>query len=74
MVGRVGRDDFGAALRATLAADGIDARYLGTAGETSGIAVIMVDDAGQNRIVLVPGANAFLDAHDADAGRELTSR
>jgi ribokinase len=73
MVGRVGRDDFGAALRATLAADGIDVRYLGTAGETSGIAVIMVDDAGQNRIVLVPGANALLDAHDADAVRELTT-
>jgi ribokinase len=71
MVGRVGRDDFGAALRATLAADGIDVRNVCTAGDTSGIAIIMVDDAGQNRIALVPGANALLTAADADCACEL---
>ena len=73
MVGRVGRDDFGAALRATLAADGIDVRHVGTAGEASGIAVIMVDDAAQNRIAVIPGANALLGPHDADAVLELTT-
>src|SRR5579862_7005007 len=44
MVGRVGRDEFGATLRATLAADGIDVRNVREAGDTSGIAMIMVDD------------------------------
>lgn len=73
MVGRVGHDNFGAALRATLAADGIDVRHVGTAGETSGIAVIVVDDDAQNRIALVAGANALLGPDDADTVRELTT-
>lgn len=73
MVGRVGRDDFGAALRATLAADGIDVRHVVTAGESSGIAVILVDDAAQNRIALIAGANALLTPQDADAIVELTT-
>jgi len=71
MVGRVGRDDFGAALRATLVADGIDVRHVVTSAESSGIAVIMVDDAAQNRIALIAGANALLTAEDADAVAEL---
>jgi ribokinase len=73
MVGRVGSDDFGAALRAMLAADGIDVCHIGTAGEVSGIAVIMVDDAAQDRIAVIPGANALLGPHDADAVLELTT-
>src|SRR6266545_924416 len=71
MVGRVGRDDFGATLRAALAADGIDVRHVGTAGDASGIAVIIVDDDAQNRIALIPGANALLAPQDADAVAEL---
>lgn len=73
MVGRVGRDAFGAALRAALAADGIDVSHIGMAGQTSGIAVIMVDDAAQNRIAIIPGANALLSPQDADGVPELTT-
>jgi ribokinase len=75
MVGRVGGDDFGAALRAGLAADGIDVHHVAAAGDSSGIAVIIVDDAAQNRIALVAGANGLLTPQDADAVAELrTSR
>ncbi len=73
MVGRVGRDGFGAALRAALAADGIDVDSVGTAGDSSGIAVIVVDDAAQNRIALVPGANAQLGPADADAAPAIAT-
>jgi len=73
MVGRIGSDDFGVALRATLAADGIDVRHVVSAGDSSGIAMIMVDDDAQNRIALIAGANALLAPADADAVAELAT-
>ena len=66
MVGCVGDDDFGRTLRNALAADGIDVAQVRTAGASTGVAVVMVDDAGENRITIIPGANDFLKA-DAEA-------
>lgn len=63
MIGRVGGDAFGAVLREGLARDGIDTGALVTRPEVaSGVAVILVEDSGQNRILLAPGANGALDA------------
>lgn len=62
MVGCVGEDDFGEALRSALAADGVDVSNVRTAGDTTGVAVVMVDAEGENRITLVPGANELLKA------------
>ena len=74
MVGRVGDDAFGAALLAGQQADGVDTRWvLRTPGTASGVALITVNDAGQNNIVVVPGANGLLtprDIRDADAAFE----
>ena len=62
MVGRVGIDPNGDALKAGLAADGIDVREVkGLASTHTGVASIWVEDDGQNRIVLAPGANGLLD-------------
>src|ERR1700749_3040785 len=62
MVGRVGIDPNGDALKAGLAADGIDAREVkGLASTHTGVASIWVEEDGQNRIVLAPGANGLLD-------------
>jgi ribokinase len=62
MVGRVGIDPNGDVLKAALAADGIDAREVrGLASTHTGVASIWVEDDGQNRIVLAPGANGLLD-------------
>ena len=67
MVGRVGRDDFGSALRATLRADGIDCTYVFEDEKSvTGTASILVDDAGQNSIVVAPGANARLTPDDVN--------
>jgi ribokinase len=66
MVGCVGEDDFGRTLRNALAADGIDVSQVRTAGDTTGVAVVMVDDEGENRITIMPGANHLLKA-DAEA-------
>lgn len=74
MVGRVGDDAFGKALLDGQQADGVDTRWtLPTPGAASGVALITVSDAGQNNIVVVPGANGLLTAADiraADAAFE----
>jgi ribokinase len=61
MLGRVGADSFGNALKANLAAVGVDVRgVLETDKESSGVACIHVDQAGQNSITVAPGANGLL--------------
>ena len=59
-VGAVGADDFGARIRTTLEAEQIDTSALSTLGGASGIAMISVDSAGENCIIVVPGANEKL--------------
>jgi ribokinase len=58
-VGAVGTDPEGAELLRVLAADGIESLVRTTGGRT-GLAVVMVDAAGENVIVVDPGANAEL--------------
>jgi ribokinase len=71
MIGCVGDDAFGERLRAGLEADGIDcAGVRRVPGASSGVAVIVVDDGGQNGIVVVPGANGLLVPADVDARAE----
>jgi ribokinase len=70
MIGRIGADSFGTALKENLAAMGVDVRaVLETDSEASGVACIHVDDAGQNSITVAPGANGVLSAHDVDSQR-----
>lgn len=73
MIGCVGADDFGTQLRKVLEADAIDTQRVRVAGPTSGVAVILVDDAAENRIAIVPGANAEVTAADAEAADVLRS-
>jgi ribokinase len=61
MVGMVGDDPAGARLLSVLEEAGVGIAGVGTTGESgSGIAVITVDDAGENSIVVDPGANALV--------------
>ena len=58
MAGCVGDDEFGRRLRAALQAEGIDADAVRTVtGVPTGLAMIAVDDAAENLIVVAPGAN-----------------
>ncbi|MEV0845430.1 ribokinase [Streptomyces sp. NPDC049954] len=57
LIGAVGEDDFGGGLRAVLAESGVATERLRTVRGPSGTAHIVVDDAGENSIVVVPGAN-----------------
>ncbi|WP_426056460.1 ribokinase [Janthinobacterium sp. PSPC2-1] len=72
MVGCVGDDAFGATLRAALVGDGIiDSHVTTLPGVASGIASILVDDNGQNSIVIAGGANDLLSPAHIDAAKEL---
>ncbi|SDS95429.1 ribokinase [Actinopolymorpha singaporensis] len=57
MVGSVGDDPYGRQLRAVLDDAGVDTRALANVAETTGTAHILVEDGGENSIVVVPGAN-----------------
>ncbi len=71
MVGCVGADANGERLRAGLLAEGIDCGALDTSPDApTGVALIVVDDASQNAIVIVAGSNgavtpATLARHEA---------
>jgi ribokinase len=72
MVGCVGADDFGKTLRQALADDGIATGNVRTVEGSTGVAVVMVDDEGENRITIIPGANDLVKADpDALAGKYL---
>lgn len=63
-VGRVGRDAFGNTLLQSLATANVDLADVTVTPGASGVAIIEVDDHGQNRIVVVPGANGAVDDDD----------
>lgn len=61
MVARVGRDAFGDQVTSALASDGIDIGGIEhVAGAPTGNASIWLDAAGENEILVFPGANASL--------------
>lgn len=75
MIGCVGDDAFGRVLRTGLEREGIATAHVHVAGgASSGVALIQVDQAGENAITVVPGANGRLDTgHLQHAKAVLTS-
>jgi ribokinase len=71
MIGRIGDDAFGAQLRGHLEDDGVNVEGVSTSQCSSGVAVIVVSEAGENCIVITPGANALLTPADLDANIEI---
>jgi ribokinase len=66
IVGRVGNDELGRRLRRGLDGDGVDVTRLRTDPEVAtGVAVVQVDDRGENAIVVVAGANGRAQGDDA---------
>jgi len=65
LIGCAGDDDFGRTLRAALRAEGVDDSAVRTVtGVPTGIAMITVDQAGENIITVAPGANHELNVAD----------
>ena len=72
MVARVGDDLFGPATIENFKKLGIDATHVKqVAGVSSGVAPIFVDPHGQNRILVVKGANDSLKPADVDAAADM---
>lgn len=68
MLARVGRDAFGEDLVRGLSEDGVRCDYVRRDEDApSGVAMIIVDDAGENTIVVAPGANMQLTPADVMA-------
>ena|SRR5579875_1160652 len=72
MLARVGDDLFGPATVKNFQSYGIDTGHVRiTPGVSSGVAPIFVDAAGQNRILVVKGANDRLSPSDIDAAADV---
>lgn len=71
MIGAVGDDENGRGAMALWAAEGID-RSGGVvrSGLATGVAMILVEEGGENQIVIDPGANMSLSPADLDALEE----
>ncbi|MBC2856897.1 ribokinase [Cetobacterium sp. 2A] len=61
MLGKVGKDSMGETLLNSMKNDGVDISNIEKANCSTGIAKIIVEDNGQNRILVVPGANFSVD-------------
>lgn len=72
LIGRIGDDPDGGAVRADLAADGIGLDELIVDHEApTGTAVVAVDRTGENRIMVAPGASGRLSATDVAVRRDV---
>jgi len=65
MIGRVGDDVFGGALRKSLSDNGVDISGVMVDNQLpSGVALIAIGEAAENNIIIVPGANGTLGQPD----------
>jgi ribokinase len=71
MIGSVGGDAFGEQLREGLRTAGVDISGVAVSQGSSGVAVIVVSAAGENTIVVIPGANGLVTPADIDGHIEM---
>ena len=67
LVGAVGRDSQATVASAILTSAGVDQSAVRTVDEPTGLALVSVDDHGENTIVVIPGANALMGAEAVQA-------
>lgn len=71
MVGRVGKDEFAATLLENLTLANVNTQFVIQDPEApTGVALIEVDDSGENSIVVASGANMRVTSLDVDAAQE----
>lgn len=74
MIGKAGADDFGREMRGVLKQEQVDVGHvLEDEHNSTGVAFIMVDESGENRIVIVPGANLAYSLRDLCAVESIIS-
>ena len=65
MIGKVAEDENGKTLLENLHNEGIDTNCVATDGSSTGLAVIILDGEGKNRIIVYEGANAEIQSSNA---------
>jgi ribokinase len=71
MIGRVGDDDFGRAQQRCLRQENIDLSFLTIdPQQATGVAIITLDEAGQNNITLSAGANGTMTVRHIESAQE----
>ena len=65
-IGAVGDDNYGELLKNNLEANNVKTHLKIVPNMSSQIATILIDETGENRIVIVPGANNFVDKKQID--------
>jgi ribokinase len=71
MVGKVGTDEYGSKSIHALQARGVDCTHVASEPGDSGLAVITVGSAGENTILILPGANAAVTADFIESKRDV---
>lgn len=66
MAGGLGSDSFGGDIRKSLAEDRIDLSFVAEKKAMTGVALIAIDKAGENNIILSAGANGVYGEEDVD--------
>jgi ribokinase len=75
MVGRVGADPFAPVLLENMRTQGVGVTHvLSDPSAASGIAMIILDEQGENSIVVAPGANGRVSLEDVTAARTLIAQ
>ena len=64
-IGKIGRDVFGKAIADNFVNTGINSKFVDRSETPTGIAHIWVDGAGENRIIIIPGANHEIEVSHA---------
>jgi ribokinase len=67
-IGAIGRDAFGAGARKFAHQEGVRTHFVEKKKEPTGAAVITINAAGQNQIIVAPGANLALHKQDVPSG------
>ena len=74
-VTKVGDDSFAEATLRSLGGYGVDTRHVGRVeGRSSGVATILVEPSGENRILIVKGANGDVSSADIDRAADDLAR
>ncbi len=65
MIGKVGSDDNGSRLIENLDSCGVDTSGISTEGSSTGLAAILIDGEGRNRIIVYESANSEINPSEA---------
>lgn len=66
MLGKIGKDSFGKDMLASMEKNGVNIQHIEEGEKATGIAKIIVEESGQNRILVVAGANSEVDKEYVD--------